>query len=521
MALARTRTGAVDIFETSLTMLMRGLAVEQSVEQFDYPSTYAGFIEQELGLTLDEPQRWICDSVENHRRTSARSCHASGKTKVAAGIGIAFLHKHANSRVLTTAASDDSVREGMWQEIRSLYEQAPGRLLGTPGTTRWEIAPNWLMQGLKPADNRPGRFHGRHSSHVLIIADEAIEIAPALLEGLESLMTGAHVRILYLFNPTQIGGPAYESHHAQSAVWNRIVIRAKDTINIREDRTVIPGLIDPVYVEEQRRIHGEDSDWYRSRVEAEFPRNQATAWVTIAQAEAAMKRREMLNLDEPIDFGLDVARSGNDKNVLTTRQGSIVLAQEEWKIADLMGTAGMLSSRIEAILAQHQKRTRRIPKARCLNIDLTGLGAGLADRMRELHRENKVPVRYVTGVNFSSRSVQPDRFPNVRQEMWTILRERFQQDRISGALHAELIADLTGAVFTYISGYPAPLVEKKEDMVKRLKRSPDYADSAALAFYLPPAVQAAGAGMAVPVSVESDHSPYPDEEQYQEEDERW
>lgn len=469
-------------------------------EERGYPGSYERFIEDVLGLTLTDKQREIIHSVQHNRRTAARSCHAGGKSMALAALAIAFLHIHSRSKVIITGPSDVHVKDIIWANMRALSESSQGRLLGKPlESMRWEISPGWYAVGIKPSNYNPGSIQGYHAPNVLVIADEAAEVSKTILDALESLMTGGGAKMVWGGNPTEVSGPFYDAFHENSELWSLVTIRASDTPNIAAGRIVVPGLLDQAWIDEQIHIHGEDSDWVQARVYAEFPRNQATAWVPLAQVDRSQRNTEAgmfaLVPGKPIDIGLDVARSGDDKSVLVWRQGDYVIDAVEWKIGNLMESVATVRYQLQAKRDELTKLTGEAVVYRHLNIDETGLGSGLVDRLSEIHKDKQLPVARVIGINFGAKSSDPEKWPNLRQEMWYGLKERFREDRIGGFLHKLFIADVTGAKIVPHSTYSMPQVERKDEMKKRLHRSPDYADGYALAFYEsarkpPPAVAA-------------------------------
>jgi phage terminase large subunit len=500
-----------DPVEMVLTQLMT--AMPAPAEERGYPGSYEAFIEQVLRIHLTDVQRTICRSVFEHRRTVAKSCHSSGKTYITAALAIAFLHIHPMSKVITTGPSETHVREVLWQNIRSMAERAGNQLYGAPSVTRWEIAPGWYAIGVKPDEHRAGRIQGHHAPHVLVIADEAAEVPTSILNALESLMTGGGAKMLWLGNPTEVSGPFYEAFHEQVERWNPISITAADTPNIQAGHVVIPGLIDQEYIDEQIDLFGADSDWVRARVYAEFPRNQATSWVQLAHIDRAKRLTEDGQIracpDYPLDVGVDVARTGDDSNAITFRQGEYVWATKTFDLDDLMASVGRLQSEIKTMKETVTDQLGKPVTVGAVNIDETGIGAGMADRCKELWRDGRFDATRVHGVNFSSGASDREQWPNVRQELWYGLRERFREGRIGGNLSKRFQADVTGAKFAFRSGYTAPLVESKEDMRKRIKRSPDEADSVALSFYISPGARSIdGAAHALSIETETRDRPH-------------
>lgn len=513
IAVRRRRDG----IESALEIAMRMMPAPP--EDRGYPDDYVDFAHDVLGIELTDSQIEIFRSVKVNRRTAVRSCHGSGKTRGTAALAVSFLHVEPYSKVIVTGPTNDHVRDVMFQNIRFLYSNAKGDLMGKPSSMRWEITPDWYMIGLKPAEQNSGRMQGHHASRILLLCDEAAETPTAIIDQLESMMTGEGARTLLIGNPTLVGGPYYEAFHSQSSMWHQIKIEAKDTPNIKAGRIVIPAMIDQTYIDEQIKLHGEDSDWVQARVYAEFPKQQATAWVQLVWVSKAKQLTAGFNihrLRDPLDFGIDVARTGTDECWLTCRQGPYVWFMERWKLSNLMSSAGLVQHHVADMrrrVAEALNLSGNQVIVRNVNVDETGIGAGLADRLQERKDEGRFDVQNVVGVNFGAGSSDPEKWENKRQEMWYGIRERFMEGRIIGNFDDIMIADLTGAMMKgggsgYVSGRTMPHVEGKDEIKKRIKRSPDAADSVALAFYMDPSARVYDAAGLAPVGVRVENLPY-------------
>lgn len=169
--------------------------------------------------------------------------------------------------------------------------------------------------------------------------------------------------------------------------------------------------------------------------------------------------------DAPIILGLDVARGGDDRTRLIDRQrrayGSIY--NETWHIDDEM----IIADKVAVIL----NNDRRIVM---VNIDITGVGGGVYTRLKQLGHEDRIAA-----INFGSSATEPAKYINKRANMWGDLRDDIKLPGASipddDLVHAHLAApgyryDAEGAV----------ILEKKEDIKKRLGFSPDAGDAMAL-----------------------------------------
>ena len=109
-------------------------------------------------------------------------------------------------------------------------------------------------------------------------------------------------------------------------------------------------------------------------------------------------------------------------------------------------------------------------------VDEIGIGRGVVDSLEE-------EGYYGVGVNVAERSRDPERYHNLRAELWYNFREMLDPDKEPIALPPddELLSELASVKYK-VDARGAIQIESKEDMKKRLGHSPDRADAAVLAF---------------------------------------
>ena len=218
---------------------------------------------------------------------------------------------------------------------------------------------------------------------------------------------------------------------------------------------------------------GEDSDFVRVRVKGQFPRGGSMQFIDGETVDAAMSREAVSHLRQPLVMGVDVARFGDDQQVMTFRRGldARTIPAVKTRGLDLVTLSGKVAE--QAMLHG----------ARAIFIDEGGMGAGVVDMVRVM-----LPGRLVIGVNFGGKA---DRYmmggdlPLVADkaaEMWAAMRLWLK----TGAIEKdpEIKAELTGRQYGFDT-HNAIRLERKEDMKKRGLASPDVADGLALTFAYP------------------------------------
>jgi len=164
-------------------------------------------------------------------------------------------------------------------------------------------------------------------------------------------------------------------------------------------------------------------------------------------------------------LGIDPARKGDDRTAIIRRRGRKAYGLETHYNIDTMELAGIIKRIIE----------KELPKRVC--IDSIGIGAGVVDRLHELGYD------IVEGVNVARKASEPDKYKNLRAELWDWMREWLIQDMpVEIPDSDELQTDLCGLGYKYDSSDRLQ-IEGKEDAKKRGLLSPDTSDALMLTFY--------------------------------------
>lgn len=179
----------------------------------------------------------------------------------------------------------------------------------------------------------------------------------------------------------------------------------------------------------------------------------------LVNAAALSSYRDMAG---PLVIGVDPADQGKDRTAIAFRRGRCVTRLHTYQGKSTMEVAGIVAQ----MVAEHH------PDA--IFVDATGIGAGVADRLRELGHP-------VIGVHSAQAALDGHNYANKRAEMWARLRAWFEDQPVRIPHSGALIADLTAPGYKYDSAGRL-LIEKKEDMRKRGVRSPDCGDAMALTF---------------------------------------
>lgn len=446
-----------------------------------------GFIEQELFGFVWSVQRDICQSVVENRFTAVQACHGPGKTAIAARLGAWWLSVFppGEAFLVTSAPTRDQVRALLWREINKVHRA--GGLPGRTNQTEWIFDPGEIVGfGRAVRDTDPTAFQGIHARRVLVILDEAGGIPRLIWDAAETLTTNEDSRFLAIGNPDD-PSTAFADACKPGSGYHVIRISAFDTPNLTGEAVpdwLSPLLVSGTWVEERRRKWGESSPLWISKVMGEFPDLATDGLIPLGTLQAARDRE--LEPSEPHEFGVDVARFGDDKSVVYERRGPVVRRIGETRRRDTMELVGLVV-RLENALH---------PSA--IKIDDTGLGGGVTDRLNELRFEGRIRARVVPVIVGArpTTSAEAEKYQRLRDELNWAMRERFDAGNIAllpptDPLDPDVPADpeeldellaQAGAIKYKLTSGGQIAVEPKAEMKKRGLPSPDDWDALVLAF---------------------------------------
>lgn len=442
-----------------------------------YAHNPTGWVTERLRQVVWSKQREIMVSVRDNRRTAVRSAHSVGKSHTASLVASWWLDTHppGEAFVVTSAPTFAQVRAILWRYIRRVHRRA--KLAGRVNQTEWHINDEMVAFGRKPADHDEAAFQGIHARYVLVILDEAGGIPEQLWVAADALTTNADCRVLAIGNPDN---PA--SHFRKVCLpgsgWHVIGISAFDSPNLTGEEVpddVAQALVGREWVEEKAREWGEDNPLYKSKVLGEFSEDAPNKVVRASDvARCRIDPEQKLTAEElqPVELGVDVG-GGGDETVIRERRGQ--RAGREWRAH---------TDRPEKITPMVVAAIKE-SGATSVKVDSIGVGFGVIGELRNAAGRGEHKA-HILAVNVGERSSQPDKFKNLRAEIWWEIG-RGLSERGGWDLSAMDNADTTVAQLLeplwQADAQGRIQVEPKDEIRKRLGRSPDNADALLLAFY--------------------------------------
>lgn len=421
------------------------------------------FVREVLGFEPDDWQVEMLTAIAQGKRgISVRSGHGVGKSSGASWAMLWYMTTRYPVKVVVTAPTSAQLFDALFAELKSNVRRLPQHVqdLFDVKTDRIELKadPTGAFVSARTARaEAPEALQGVHSENVMLVADEASGVAEAVFEAAVGSMSGEHAVTLLLGNPTRSSGFFFDTHHKNRENWH--------TIHVSCERS---RLVSKAFIKQVADTYGEDSNAYRVRVLGEFPRADDDTVIALHLVEDAMRRDVAPTTAQPMVWGVDVARFGDDSTALCKRRGNTVPERvRKWKKLDLMQTVGVIKAEWDE--AKPDDRPVEIL------VDSIGLGAGVVDRLREL----KLPAR---GVNVSEAPALKGTYGNLRSELWFLAKAWFEKRDVRVEPDDELCADLVSVKYHPPDSTGKIRVESKEQTKKRLRRSPDVADAFLMTF---------------------------------------
>jgi hypothetical protein len=423
------------------------------------------------------PTRCVTVGSPTHLYLAGESMVPTHNSHIAATAAAWWLdtHEPGTAFVVTSAPTFPQVRAILWRYIRRVHKA--GKLPGRVNQTEWHLGDELVAFGRKPADHDESAFQGIHAQFVLVILDEAGGIPEQLWVAADALTTNADCRILAIGNPDN---PA--SHFRKVCTpgsgWNVIGISAFDSPNFTGEevpKNVAHALVSREWVEEKKREWGEDNPLYLAKVLGQFAADHPNQ--VVRQSDAA---KCQLPPDEPhpgddllpVELGVDVG-GGGDETVIRERRGCV--AGREWKaLTDRPEQIAPLV--LAAIIESGATRVK---------VDSIGIGFGVIGELRNMASRGEHRA-HIDAVNVAEASPESKKFVNLRAELWWELGRGLSESGgwdLSSMENADAtIAQLLEPRWD-IDAKGRIRVEPKDEIRKRLGRSPDNADALLLAFY--------------------------------------
>lgn len=473
------------------------------------------FVRDVLKAKLDREQQAIITSVQFNPMTTVASGTARGKDFVSACACLCFLYLTPrfnkkgelvkNTKVAMTAPTGRQVQNIMFPEIRRLFNAAgilPGVLTSEYIRTGYS---EWFLTGFKAGDQNTEAWSGFHAVNTMFSVTEASGISEVVFNAIEGNLQG-NSRLLLVWNPNVTTG--YAARSMKSDRFAKFRLNSLHAENVVTKKNVIPGQVDYPWVKDKvtewcsQIQHGDfdegegdfefdgclyrPNDLFRVKVLGMFPKVSEDMLIPYEWIELANKRwLEIVEKEgedyipyEDLCLGVDVAGMGRDSSFLAPRYGSFMrrlVGHQSAGHADHMKVAGMAINELHKCMTGNAKAF----------IDTIGEGAGVFSRLEELKVKGATSCKFSESAAKYTDETGQYRFQNMKAFLYWSLRDWLNpKNGHEPALppDEELLEEATSVKWMFMSNGNI-IIEPKEDLKKRLGRSPDRLDAVANSFY--------------------------------------
>lgn len=427
----------------------------------------------------------IAELVRDHPRVAVQSCNGAGKDWLAS-----YLCVWAAAMgwfVVITGTSERQVRATLMDTAFAAWQNATPALPGQFQQMGW-LPDRSKKEGILAfVSTDSGRARGHHAPKLMAIITEAQSVEADVYLGIRQCLTGAVTRFLLLGNPDKPEGDFWKAC-TKSAGWKRVQLSAYDCPNVKAGREIVPGGVDKAYIEQQAADYGDQSPIYRTTVLGQFPEETSVfgLFPRIVR-EAAYARWEAGSSIARADaLGVDVGETV-DLSVAAVRGGKRIEELQTWRLRDSMLVAGKVR---EVAQRWHVRPASDGGIATgTIVVDANAVGKGLHDRLKE-ERFRVVTFKSQYGAPEQKRKTALE-FANMRAAAYWRLHELVAGDL---QLPRDPLLDEELAATTYTTNSRGRiLIRPKEEIEKRLGRSPDRADAVAMACWEEPTISGLGA----------------------------
>ena len=448
------------------------------------------------GISLTGDQLAAARSVLSNTPTIVHAAHGVGKSLLAALLACWFFETHPHSIGLITAPVNRQIGEIIFKEMRRILRDCPHF---APKANSLFRTHDWWVNGY--ATSSGDAFQGKHSAGgVLILFDECTGIDQVFWDRAKTMAVANRPRHYFLGigNPYTQSSPMYME--SQTGLYNVIRMSALTHPNVVERREVVPGAVTHETVLRRLASDCREAEPHELHKSFEFEGRRYVAENPMfsiqilgdypSQSDYSLwSDADLESLGRPIGddasyrvaIGCDVARYGTNATVMCVRRGPNVVHMERHMGYSVVQTAARLKELANKWQTKGHGGTQ-VP----IMIDGTGIGGGVCD----LRGTGSSTYNFIEVHNGGRPSEDEELYvPNLRSELWIRARDLARNGKVSISMLPQkdrdaLVNELRLPRFS-VDNRGRTVLEKKEQISRRLGTSPDLADAFALACMVP------------------------------------
>lgn len=410
------------------------------------------------------------------------SGHGSGKSELIGMLAGALIATRDAMRGTVTANSGDQLRNKTWASIQKYKKLLIcAHWFEITSEKFWRIGrkEDWAWNAVTWKEENADAFQGQHAarSSSIYIFDEDSNIPDTIHVAAEGGTVHGESMIFRFGNCTRRSGNFYQRCFGTSreALIRKTLGPSRGTDNpasLRRWDSSKTEIRNDIRVREIIEEHGEDSDYYRVRVEGLPPHAADLQFIGSDLIHAAQKRVVQAMRDEPLIVGVDLSWGGDDSACIRFRCGMDAKSIPPIKVpgAQTKDDAVMVM-KLSDVLSREWMGKR----VSMMFIDSAGTCGNICRRLRDMGYDRLIEV------NFGGHA-PTEKYKLMRSYMWGQLKESLPYMAVDTSPDLEADLQAPGYKLTRRSEI---LLEEKQSIIKRLGHSTDDGDALALTFAMP------------------------------------
>lgn len=428
----------------------------------------------------------------NHKglpRITVRSCHGPGKTHWLAQV-LHLWNFTTYGLVACTAPKQDQLKTRMWPRYRAILRAAPEwyRAMVEVDALRIKILGDEDWGAVAETASEPENLAGYHDRPQLFLVDEASgQRLDAMFPVIEGALTTPGSVVVEIGNPTRSSGEFWAHHNKKGVadLYYRMHVRPEDS----------PQYVSPDWLAAMAKKYGKDSPVFKVRCLGEFVEQEENQLIPYGWISEARDRTFELDGSVPrLVVAVDVSAGGDDftvceasrfyttcthklrqeKHSFPAIEASLKTAQAAAEMYERFG--GVRPGQNHPVTGQPYNGQDFIV------VDMMGVGNGAYNYLAQWGYP-------VVGYAGGAASDNPVLWRNRRVQTYWAFHDDLQAGRVS---YAENFTDSDEDWDEYcdqvcwVRRHPGSEkiedLEPKEMLIKRTQKSPDRADTTAMAY---------------------------------------
>lgn len=450
---------------------------------------------------VEIPKNWVAVSAAT----------GTSKTYWAARLAMWYLDCFENCLIVTSAPKESQLSINLWSELSRIkgklkkvrpYLQDNKLRYRAEGNSPHEIDTKeshemiGFVAGVAAGEDSATKAQGFHRENMLIICEEMAGMNPAIVKAFINTCTASTNIIVGLGNP--------DSEHDELHKFSLMArvqpfrISALDFPNVVLKKEIYPGAASVISIAARKQDFGEDSPMYKSRVRGITPSDSTDSVVQglwIDECDKYSKRfHNKPHVNARNGVGVDVARSETgDMAALAWFDGNRLFNVQEFQCPSVTHLAYNLIWSDAQLISKGFKNHNTLKikdwliTGNQIGVDVVGVGVGTVDTLID---EGYADVQGLSGGQWNEAiPMEKDKegkekpkynFSALRTQMYWEFREDLRLNNIildipDRNMFEHIKRELTISKFKRSPGTIA--IEAKDDIIKRLGKSPNVADA--------------------------------------------